>query len=197
VARIEGRRGVVLDAELDRLRGRVAGERGDDAQPEIDARGDAARGDHVAVADDPGLLVRRPDERQEVGVGPMRRRPPAVEQPGGAEDEGAGADGGDVFGVRRLGAHERDRLRIGDGLDDAGRAAGDAEEVERRTVGEGAGRDEAEPAIARHRRHRLRDDAGRRLRQPRQDLERPGEVELRQVGEDDEADGEAWQGQSR
>jgi hypothetical protein len=42
---------------------------------EVDARGDAARGDEVAVLDDPLLLLGRADERQRLGVAPMGGRP--------------------------------------------------------------------------------------------------------------------------
>ena len=67
---------------------------------------------------------------------------------------------------------------------------------------EGAGRHDAETTVARHRLHRPGEDVDRRLRkpagnrdrrrrpEPAQHFERPGEVELRDPGEDHEADGE-------
>src|SRR5262249_56144325 len=87
MAAMEGRLRVVFDPELDCLRGGLARDLRDDAQPEIDARGDASGGDQVAVSHHPGLLVGRPDERQEIRKGPMRRRPTAPEQTGGAQPD--------------------------------------------------------------------------------------------------------------
>ena len=91
MTRIERRRRVVFDAELDCPGGCLAGDFGDDAEPKIDAGADAAGSDHVAVLDDPGLLVRRPDQRQQIGKSPMRRCPPSLEQSGDTQNECAGA----------------------------------------------------------------------------------------------------------
>src|SRR5262245_32679 len=77
---IEWWRRVVLDAELDCLGGRLTRNLRYDAESEIDPRGDASCGDDVAVLYDPCFLVCRPDERQEIGISPMRRRPPPFEQ---------------------------------------------------------------------------------------------------------------------
>ena len=63
-----------------------------------------------------------------------------------------------------LAANEVDRLDIGEGFHNA-RATGHANQVERRTVFEGAGRHDAETAVARNRQHGLRDDVGSRLRE--------------------------------
>ena len=81
MAGVEGRRGVVLDAELDRLRHLRPGELGDDGEGEVDARRDAAGGEDVAVADDARLLVAGADQRQQVDVGPVRRGPPPLRNP--------------------------------------------------------------------------------------------------------------------
>jgi hypothetical protein len=67
VARVERGRGIVLDAELDALSDEFAGQLGCDAEAEVYARGDAARGDQVAFRsatelkseDPPGLAARR------------------------------------------------------------------------------------------------------------------------------------------
>ena len=42
----------------------LAGNFGRDSESKIDAGSDTTRGDHVAVSNDPGLLVGGPDERQ-------------------------------------------------------------------------------------------------------------------------------------
>jgi hypothetical protein len=57
-------RGVGFDAELDCSGSCLAGNLGSNSEPKIDAGSDTTRGDHVAVSDDPGLFVGRPDERQ-------------------------------------------------------------------------------------------------------------------------------------
>jgi hypothetical protein len=84
----ERRRRIILDPELDRPRGLLSRDVRYDAQAEINARRHASRGDDVAVFDDPGFLVRGPDQRQQIGKGPMCRRPPPSEQPCGSENEG-------------------------------------------------------------------------------------------------------------
>ena len=74
-----------------------------EVQAEVDARGDAGRGEHVALVDvedagidgDRGIAL-----GQLLGVGPVRGGPPAVEQAGVREDEGAGADRGDARAAR-------------------------------------------------------------------------------------------------
>ena len=75
------------------------------------------------------------------------------------------------------------------------RAAGHADQIERRAVREGVGRHQTEAAIARHRRARFGDDVDCRSGKPRQHLQRTGEVELRQIREDHKTDverGHAW-----
>ena len=63
MAGIEWRRRVILDAELNRPGGHLTCDLRYDTQTEIDTRGDASRRDEVAVLHDPGLLVRRPDQK--------------------------------------------------------------------------------------------------------------------------------------
>ena len=81
-----------------------------EVQQQVDARGVAGRGEHVAVVDEqhPGV---EPDGGVEpaegVGVHPVRGGGPVVEQPGGGEHERAGADGhqaGAAGGRRRAAA---------------------------------------------------------------------------------------------
>src|SRR5262249_25138704 len=64
-------------------------------------------------------------------------------------------------------------------------AARNADHIKGRASGEGACRHQAESAIARHGCAGFGNDMRCRLRQPRQDLLRPREFELRQSGEDD------------
>jgi hypothetical protein len=49
MAGVEGRRGMVLEAELDELGGPRVGQLGDQAQPEVDARGDPSARDSIAI----------------------------------------------------------------------------------------------------------------------------------------------------
>jgi len=70
---------VVLDPELDCLSSCLAGKFGSNSEPKIDAGGDTTRSDHVAISNNPGPLVRRPNERQQIGKGPMGRCPPSFE----------------------------------------------------------------------------------------------------------------------
>ena len=55
---------IVFNAELDCLGRSLAGNFGSNSESKIDARGNTPRGDYVAVSNDPGLLVGRPDKRQ-------------------------------------------------------------------------------------------------------------------------------------
>ena len=64
-----------------------------------------------------------------------------------------------------------------------------------RAVGEGRGRQDREAGIGRHRIERLGDQIERRIAQPRQHLRRAGQVELGDVGKQQEGDmrsGECW-----
>jgi len=75
----------------------------DEGQGQVHARGDARRGPDVAVADVDRLRV-HPQPRvavRELGaVAPVRRRAPAVQQPGRGQDERAGAHSHDAMGAR-------------------------------------------------------------------------------------------------
>jgi hypothetical protein len=53
-----------IQCQLDRLGSCLAGNFGSNGESKIDARGNATRGDYVAVSNDPGLLVGRSDKRQ-------------------------------------------------------------------------------------------------------------------------------------
>src|SRR4029450_5340019 len=190
-AGIERRRRVIFDAELYGPGGCLAGDFGGGREGKIDARADASRRDHVAVLNDPGLFVCRPDEREQIDKGPMRRCPPSLEQSGDAQDDRAGADRGDVLRGARLLADELYGVAIAERVDHPQVSPGHANQVERRTVGEGVRRHEAHAAVTRYGRRRFRDDVGRGLGNAREHLQRPGEIKQRQIGEDDEADVEA------
>ena len=56
-------RRVVFYAELDRSGSCLAANLGSNSEPKIDPGSDTTSGDHVAVSNDPGLLVGRPDKR--------------------------------------------------------------------------------------------------------------------------------------
>src|SRR5712672_330458 len=99
MASVERRIGIVLDAKLDGLRRLSAGDLGDEHQSEVDSRRDAACRDDVPVPNDARLLVRGSDQRQQLRVSPMRRRALAAQQSSRAENEGANADRGNVFGT--------------------------------------------------------------------------------------------------
>ena len=70
----------------------------------------------------------------------------------------------------RLSADELDGVAIAERVDHAQVSAGDADQVERRTVREGVRRDEAHAAIARYGRRRFRDEVGRGLGNAREHL---------------------------
>src|SRR5215204_2177873 len=106
IAGIEWRRRVVFDTELYFPGGCLAGDLGGNSERKIDARADTRRSDHVAVLDDPGLLVRGPNERQQIDKTPMCRCPPSLDQSGDSQDDRGGANRGDVLRGARLAADE-------------------------------------------------------------------------------------------
>src|SRR6266540_3194806 len=169
MSRIEWWRWVVLDAELDCLGGRLARNLRYDTESKIDPRSDASCGDHMAVFYDPCFLVCRPDEGQEIGISPMCRHPSPLEQ-------------------ARNTADEIDGLLIGDGPDDTAHPTRNANQIEGWTVRESMGRYEAQSTITGHGGLRFGDDVGCRVRQPGEDLQWGCKVELRQLGENHEAD---------
>ena len=90
-ARLKGRLRVVLEAELDRLRDLVARDLGQQRESEVDAGGDAAAREAVAVAHHP-LGHRNGAERlQQVARGPVAGRLIALQQARGAQHQRAGA----------------------------------------------------------------------------------------------------------
>jgi hypothetical protein len=91
-AAVERRRGVVLQAELDRLRHFAARELRREREPEIDPRRDAAPGDPVAIAHDALGHRLGAEARQVFAPHPVAGGLVAVQQPGRAEHQRAIAD---------------------------------------------------------------------------------------------------------
>lgn len=88
---------------------------GDEGQREVERGGDSRRGEHRPVPDidrvgvdgDPGMAA-----GQHLGEGPMRGRPPTVEQARRGQHRGSGADRGDPPGQRCQPPHMRHQDRI-------------------------------------------------------------------------------------
>ena len=148
VAGIEGRGGVVLDPELDGFCDLWPGKLGHDAECEVDSRRDTARCEDIAVAHDALLFVTGADQGQQVDLGPMRRRPTPLQQPGRTKKKGASAHRGYVLCLFTLAANEVDRLGIREGIHNAEAASGHADQVERWRAVEGARRHDAQTAVA-------------------------------------------------
>src|SRR5215212_7383783 len=111
-AGVERRLGVVLDAELNRLRHLGAGDLGRQRQGHIDSRRDPGGRDDLAVdhhafARRLGAVAGEPLEER-----PVTRRADTVEQPRGAEHQRAGADGGRPGGALVRGAHPVEHLFV-------------------------------------------------------------------------------------
>ncbi len=75
-------------------------------QAEVHAGGAATGGHSIAIDHDALLHRDGAVERQKRQTEPMRRRPIAAEQAGGAKHQRAGADGGDIVRVLRLPAQK-------------------------------------------------------------------------------------------
>ena len=123
----------------------------DERQRHVDAGGDAGRRPHVAVAGpdrigvDVDVRVLGGEPRRSR---PVRRGPPAVEQPGGGEDERAAADADDPPGPTGQLPDGGDQLGVGGRRVDAGPARHDE-----RVDGDGgiqSGGDELEAALRAH-----------------------------------------------
>ena len=166
----------------------LAANRCGEGQGEVDPRRHAASGDAIAVEDN--ALGHRfgAEQGKLVAPGPVAGGAVAAEQPGGAEDE-------------RAGAHARHPLRVGgDGADpgeggvvlhhvDAGDAAGNAEDVGAPDLVEGGGWEDGEAGVGRHRLPAGRDEVDGDVAESREELRRPGEVELSDSGVEEKGDG--------
>src|SRR5215216_6977012 len=120
----------------------------------------------------------------------MRRCAAAFKQASSPEDKRPGTYGRDVLCRARLPSNKLDRLLVAERINNALVSPWDADQIEIRTILKRVRRQEAETTITRHGVLGFGDDVHRRVGQSRQHLLGPGEVELRQVGEDDEADTE-------
>ncbi|BCG96921.1 hypothetical protein MesoLj131a_57850 [Mesorhizobium sp. 131-2-1] len=154
---------------------------------------------NIAISHDASLLVTGADQGQQVDIGPMRGGPTSLQQSGRTKKKSAHANRGHILCAPTLTPNELDSLDVCEGLYDA-RTTGYANQVERRTVLESTGRQDAEAAIAHNWEDGFCDNvdfgfgkfAGRRERrrrsQPAQDFKWASEVELCDSREDHEAD---------
>ena len=101
-AGVERRRRRIFDLQLNRLRRLRAGEFRHHGQREIDAGGDAAAGEQVAVAHHASGGRGRAERGEQIARAPVRRGAPTAQQAGGAEHQRTGAHRADVARLRRL-----------------------------------------------------------------------------------------------
>ena len=148
-ARIERRVGVVLGPQLPALRVVLARQPGEQGEPEVDAGGHPAAGDAVAVFDDSCLHRFRADEGQQIVIRPVGGGLVPLQQAGGAENQGAGADRGDVRRALAAAGHEVEDVRILNRGAGALESAGDEQDLEllRRLI-KGRGGQDRNAAIA-------------------------------------------------
>src|SRR5262249_7660899 len=97
--------------------------------------------------------------------------PTPFEQPGSSQKKGAHADGRHVLCAIPLVANEIDRHDVCERIYNA-RTAGQANQVERRTIFKGASRHDTETLIAHHWQHGLRNNMGLGLRELASDRDR-------------------------
>jgi len=140
------------------------------------------RSRHHALGDRDGAEI-----LQHVAPRPVAGRLVALEQAGRAQHQRAGAHRGDVARPRCLPAQEVERLGIGHQRHLAA-AARHADHVELRALGEGRRGHDREAGIGRHRIARLPDHVQPGAGHAAQHLGRPGGVELRDVGIEQDAD---------
>src|SRR3954464_14452477 len=97
---------IVLDAERDRLcEARPERLRGN-AQRKIDTRRDAAAGDDIAIDHDTFSDRRCAERAEHLAAHPMRRGAPALQEPGRAEHQCAGAHARHIARTLRLATDE-------------------------------------------------------------------------------------------
>ncbi len=179
-ARAERGRRIVLDRELDRLGGGPSGDRGGHGQGHVDAGGDAAAGEEIAVDDDALGDRLGAESAQQLARHPMGPGAPSAQQPGRAQHQRAGADADDTARLRRRPAKERQHLRVFEQRVDPGPAR-HQHQVERRAGGERRRRQDREAVLRAHRVEAFPQQQGLGPRQPRQHLVGAGQVELSQV----------------
>ena len=84
---VEGRLRGVFHRELHRLRMILARDLGADRERHVDAGGDAAAGEEVAIAHDAPGVRECAKEPQQLTKRPLTGRAPPLEEPGGAEQQ--------------------------------------------------------------------------------------------------------------
>ena len=97
---------IVLDGELNTLRVGLTEQLGREHEGEVDARRDSGARDAIPVANHAFGHGRCSEERQEIERHPVGSRAITSQQTGGAEEQGAAADGRDVASARALHAQE-------------------------------------------------------------------------------------------
>jgi hypothetical protein len=155
-----------------------------DAQRDVDARRHAAAGDAVLAHDDAFFFRPGAERLQKLHRCPVRRGLVAGEQTRGAEEQRAGAGGGDPAGAIALQAKKREQVFVEHRVVYA-RPAGDEEHVADREVGEDRVRQDRQSAFALDRVGRRGHEMHGRARQAMEHLVRAGEVELREIRKED------------
>ena len=186
-AGVERRRRIIFEPELDRLRGRPVDHDRHQRQREIDAGGNAAAGDAVAVDADPRLGRYRAEGFEKIHRRPVRRRAIAPEQAGRAQHQRSRADRGDVFCAHRLPAQEVQHLRVIDHVVGAG-AAGHADHVQLRAIRKGDGGRQRQHGVGRHRLDPFPDQMHLGAGHAGKHLHGTGEIELRHLRKYHETD---------
>jgi uncharacterized protein YbjT (DUF2867 family) len=110
---VEWRLWVVLDRELDRLRHVVAGDQLREAQRHVDTRRDSRGGDDLALLDDALERGLGAERAQLIEEQPMRSRAQALEDTGGAQQQGTSTDRGRVARGLMCLLDPRDKLVMG------------------------------------------------------------------------------------
>ena len=154
---------------------------------EIDAAGDAAGGDDVAIEN--GALRHKfgVEQRQIIAPRPMAGGAAALQQAGGGKDERSGTDTGEPFEPRRLRAQPAQRLLVIHHRRTA-IATRHAQQIELSRLGQGERWHQRQPAIAHHRIHGLGDIVHAGTGHAAQHLGRAGHVELGELVIEQEGD---------
>src|SRR5262245_59852044 len=178
---------VIFEHELDRFRDVLAKGLCRDPQREIEAGRDAAAGYHVAVDDHPFGNRRGAKSWQHVVAHPVSCGTLALEQSGSSQDECAGAHARHVASTLRMTPDEGERLRV---IEEQVHpcAPRHADQIERRALRECGGRQNLHASVHRHRLAVLPHKMDLGIRKSREDLVGAGQVELGDVGEEQEAD---------
>jgi len=150
MAGIKWWRRVIFYAELNSSGRSLACDFGNDAKPKIDACGHTTRRNDVAIFHRSCVFVCGSDERQKIGIGPVRRSPSPLQQTSHTQNKCAQANRGDVLCGPRFLTDELDRLTIIDNIGNALASARYTDQVERRTIRKGVRRHETKSAIARN-----------------------------------------------